>query len=1206
MTWPPRPVDIDPIRQDSSPRDTGRGGPSRPDDTALPESAPPRYAELHLHTSFSFLDGASHPEEIVGRAAELGYTHLAITDHNGLHGALEFARAAHDKGITPITGAELTLTDGSHLTLLVESRTGYANLCQLITAAHYQSSTPPRITNPTVAIDAPRPPNLTQAEREPALDPSLLRDHAEGLILLTGCREGTLSRLVDAGRQTEAQALLRQYVDWFGPDSVVVELQHNLTHGDTRRVRELSRLAIAAGLPCVATGNVHYHRRERHRLQDVLVAIRSRSSLDATHRQRRANSRFYLPSAAEMAARFTDYPEAVAMSVTLAQRCAAFDLTRNLDYEFPDYPTPRAQQSPDDYLTEVCAIAFAERYPPGHERREQAAKQLGQELTLIRQHGLGGFFLLHRDLLELAREVATEVREASGSPAAGLLPPGRGRGSSVSSVVCYLIGLSPVDPVEHKLTLGRFLNDELRSVPDIDLDFPREIREKLIARIYEVYPDRAGLICAFSTYRLRSAVRDVGKALGLPIADLDRISRLSEPTSARHLAEQLGHIPEYAARTQSPPWSFLVELTGQLAGMPRHVGQHAGGMVIASQPLVELAPMQPSAMPDRHLIQWDKDSCDDAGFVKIDFLALGMMSLVEECMETIHQTHSDEPMVDLSRIPLDDPDVFAMIQRGDTIGTFQIESRAQIQTLLKVKPETLGDLVVQVAIIRPGPIIGGAVSPYMQRRTDPDYEPTFDHPSLREILGDTLGVILYQDQVIEVAMAVAGFTAGQADGLRRSITRKRSKEAMAAYWEQFRDGAAKNAIEPVDEPLAREIFRKLLGFAEYGFPRAHAVSFAVLAYQSCWLKFHYPAAFTCALFNNQPMGFYPPHVIVNDAKRAEVRVRPPDINVSEVRCTVEQKTVVRIGLNYVEHLGDDAAARLVAERDRNGPFRSLADVVRRVPLKRAAAESLAAVGAFDGFGISRREAIWQIGLFIAPESHADRSVAAAQPAADPLARTVRRRRDTGPRVTQQALELPTQQDMVELPAMPAWDRMAADYAGTGISTLWHPMGLLRNQLPKEIARTTDFADLPHAMTLTFAGMVVCRQRPGTAKGITFLLMEDEFGLANAIVYPDLYDAERLLVRGEPFLLITGTLQKRDGTINLLATSICPLTEARNRLPQIDSTPAPEVPAEIRVLDPILLIESRGSHDIRDDDRREPVLALETELRRIRPESHNYR
>ncbi len=1197
MTWPPRPVDIDPIRQDSSPRDTGRRGTARPGEWH-PEPAPLRYAELHLHTSFSFLDGASHPEEIVGRAAELGYTHLAITDHNGLHGALEFAKAAHDKGIQPITGAELTLTDGSHLTLLVESRTGYANLCQLITAAHYQSSTRPRITNPSVAIDEPRLPNLTQAEREPALDPTLLRDHAEGLILLTGCRDGMLSRLVDAGRHTEARSLLGQYVNWFGRDSVVVELQHNLTHGDTRRVRELSRLATLVGLPYVATGNVHYHRQERHRLQDVLVAIRSRGSLDATHRQRRANSRFYLHSAGEMAERFAAYPEAVAMSKTLAERCAAFDLSKNLDYHFPDYPTPR-EQSTDDHLSEVCQIEFEERYPSGHERREQAGKQLDEELTLIRHHNLSGFFLLHRDLLELAKQVAAEVREASGNPAAGILPPGRGRGSSVSSVVCYLIGLSPVDPVEHKLTLGRFLNEELRSVPDIDLDFPREIREKLIARIYEVYPDRAGLICAFSTYRLRSAVRDVGKALGLPVADLDRISRLSEPTSARHLAEQLGHIPEYAARTQSPPWSFLVELTGQLAGMPRHVGQHSGGMVIASQPLVELAPMQPSAMPDRHLIQWDKDSCDDAGFVKIDFLALGMMSLVEECLETIHQTHSDEPMVDLSRIPFDDPGVFAMIQRGDTIGTFQIESRAQIQTLLKVRPETLADLVVQVAIIRPGPIIGGAVSPYMQRRTNPDYEPTYDHPSLKTVLGDTLGVILYQDQVIEVAMAVAGFTAGQADGLRRSITRKRSKEAMAGYWEQFRDGAATNAVEPVDEPRAREIFRKLLGFAEYGFPRAHAVSFAVLAYQSCWLKFHYPAAFTCALFNNQPMGFYPPHVIVNDAKRSGARVRPPDINVSEVRCTVEQKTIVRIGLNYVAQLSEDAATRLVAERTANGHFRSLADLIRRVPLKRAAAESLAAVGAFDGFGISRREAIWQIGLFIAPESHADRT---DQPArtTDAFGRT--RRRTMKQAVTQRALELPVQQDMVELPAMPAWDRMAADYAGTGLSALWHPMGLLRSQLPAGIAKTTDFERLPHGMTLTVAGMVVCRQRPGTAKGITFLLMEDEVGLVNVIVYPDLYDAERLLVRGEPFLMISGTLQKQHGTINLLATSIQPLTEARSRLPRIESTPKPEVPTEIRVLDPILVIEPPGSSGL----PREPVVALDTELRRIRPESHNYR
>ena len=1178
--WPPRAANHANSLQDDLPRDTRRGHGS-----AIP--APPRYAELHLHTSFSFLDGASHPEEIVARAAELGYSHLAITDHNGLHGALEFARAALEKEIRPIIGAELTLTDGCHLTLLVESRRGYANLCQLITAAHYRSPTLPRITNLPTLIDAPRPPNLTREEREPALDPALLRDHADGLILLTGCREGQLSRLVDAGRLPEAEALLDQYVEWFGRDSVVVELQHNLAFGDTPRARSLVGLAQRAGLPYVATGNVHYHRQERHRLQDVLVAIRHRASLDATHRQRRANSHYYLHSADEMAHRFADWPEAVAMSMTLAERCATFDLTKNLDYAFPDYSTPR-EQSTDEYLAEICQAKFEERYPPGIPWWQDARKQLNDELALIRRHNLSGFFLLHRDLLQLAKQVAAEVREIAGNPAAAVLPPGRGRGSSVSSVVCYLIGLSPVDPVEHKLTLGRFLNEDLSSVPDIDLDFPREIREKLIARIYEAYPDRAGLISTFATYRLRSAVRDVGKALGLPVADLARISRLSEPTNARDLANQLTYIPEYAARITAPPWSFLVELSAQLAGMPRHVSQHSGGMVIASQPLTELVPLQPSAMPDRHLIQWDKDSCDDARFVKIDFLALGMLSLVEECLEIIGHSGPDEPMPDLSRIPLDDPGVFAMIQRGDTIGTFQIESRAQIQTLLKTQPRTLDDLVVQVAIIRPGPIIGGAVTPYMQRRRELEYQPVYDHESLEPVLKDTLGVILYQDQVIEVAMALAGFSAGQADGLRRAITRKRSKEAMSSFEAQFLEGAAE---QDVDEATARKVFRKLLGFAEYGFPRAHAVSFAVLAYQSCWLKHHYPAEFTCALFNNQPMGFYPPHVIVNDAKRHNVFVRPPDVNASEIRCTVDQPGVVRMGLNYITKLGENAAKALIAERSRNGLFRSLADLIRRVPLTREAAEALAAVDAFACFGIGRREAIWQIGLFIAPRTHTDRSERLSHSRDSPT-RSPRRPGRAGHQVVQRALELPVQQDMVDLPGMPAWDRMAADYAGTGISPHWHPLGLLREHLPAGIARTTDLERLPHNMPLALAGLVVCRQRPGTAKGITFLLLEDEVGLVNVVIKPELYQAERLLVRGEPFLLIAGILQKRDGTINLLAQTVQPLTEARNRLPQVDRTAEPPIPPEIRVLNPVLVLDA-------------PV-ALDAQLASVRPESHSYR
>jgi len=1106
------------------------------------------YVELHLHTAYSFLDGASLPEELVLRAAELGYKALAITDHDGLHGAMEFARAARAMGIAPITGAELTLTDSSHLTLLAEDRQGYANLCRLITAAHRDSRAAPGSS-------------ISQ------LDPILLPKHTEGLILLTGCRHGQLAQLVDAGRLSEAERLLQRYVEWFGEQNVVVELQQNLVFGDTPRVAALVALAERAGLAYAATGNVHYHRPERHRLQDVLVAIRHRTTLDGAHRERRANAGFFLRSAEEMAALFARYPRALATTLAIAERCAGFDLTRDLSYAFPRYPTATGE-TPEDVLARDCHAALVERYP---DRWRDATARLEEELRIIRRHNLGGFFLLYRDLLDLAREVAAEVR---GAASHNRLPPGRGRGSSVGSIVCYLIGLSPVDPLQHNLMLGRFLNEELSSVPDIDLDFPREIREKLIERVYERYgADHAALVCAFPTYKLRSAVRDVGKALGLPPADLDRIAKLSEPRSAKDLGAELARMPAYASRLAAPPWQHLIDLADELAGFPRHVSQHSGGMIISSTPLIDLVPVQPAAMAGRFLCQWDKDSCDDAGFVKIDFLALGMLSLVEECLELI--VAAGKPPVDLSRIDFDDEPVYDMICEGDTIGTFQIESRAQIQTLLRTQPRDLNDLVVQVAIVRPGPIIGGAVNPYVrhreQQRRHPNvpFQPTYDHPLLAPVLEETLGVALYQEQVLGVAMALAGFTAGQADLLRRAMTRKRSHEAMTNLWAQFRDGASRKGVP---EETAKLVFEKLLGFAEYGFPKSHAAAFAVLGYQSAWLKHHHPAEFVCALLNNQPMGFYPPHVLVNDAKRHGVRVLPPDVNASDTRCTVEGGNGVRIGLDDVAELGKEAAARIVQERAANGSYRSLADLVRRVPLRLEAAESLVAVGAAACFGLGRREALWQIGLFLP-------------------ARSFGRAGGKTPG-KQLPLGLPVEQDMagLELRRMGPWEQMATDYETLGLSPHYHPLGLLRHRLPDGLASTADLAGIPDGEIVLIAGLVVCRQRPATAKGITFLLLEDEHGLVNVVVYPARYEEQRHVVRGEPLLLVEGTLQLRDNTINLIAHRLWPLEGARDAV----STLPADAPAP-REIDVIAILQQAERQERRVE-----------ELRAVAPAAHNYR
>lgn len=898
------------------------------------------------------------------------------------------------------------------------------------------------------------------------------------------------------------------------------------------------------------------------------MAIKHQTTLDQSHRERRPNGQFYLQSAQEMRERFKQYPEALANTVWIAEQCAAFDLTdqTHVNYQFPDY-TSETGESPDEALARACEAAFDSHYREESELKARARVRLQEELALIARHQLAGFFLLYRDLLVLAREVADEVRGTNSARSKANLPPGRGRGSSVSSIVCYLIGLSHIDPVKNNLFLGRFLNEELCEVPDIDLDFPREIRERLIERIHEQYGDRAALVCAFSTYRLRSAVRDVGKALGLPLPELDKIAKLSEPRSATELSRELDRIPGYAARKDSPPWSYLIELAEQLSRFPRHVTQHVGGMVVSAGSLRKSVPVQPAAMEGRFLCQWDKDSCDDARMVKIDFLALGMLSLVEECLELIDTTTGER--IDLSKIDIADTEIYDMICAGDTVGVFQIESRAQIQMLPRTRPRTIDDLAVQVAIVRPGPIIGGAVTPYVAHRQEErtsflPVQPHYDHVCLREVLADTHGVVLYQEQVLQVAMAYAGFTPGEAEGFRRAMSRKRSHEAMAALKVKFIEGAYDRHKEPPEK--AETVFTKLAGFASYGFPKAHATAFALLAYQSCWLKYYYPAQFICALLNNQPMGFYPPHVLINDAKRHGLRIMTPDLNLSGVRCSLDGGNGIRIGLGYVKGLGTEAAQAIVLERQAHGPYHSLPDLIRRVPLPIAAVEHLISVGAFDRFGIGRREALWQIGLFIAARGFGTK-------------RTTENGR-------QLPLELPIRQDQVEVRPMGPWDQMAADYAILGLSPRYHPLGLLRTHLPKHFVTVADLDHLPHGTELEIAGLTVCRQRPGTAKGITFLLLEDEFGLVNVIVYPKTYEQQRTIVRGEPFVIITGTLQKQNDTINIITKQIRPMEHGRDRFREI--TPARDLDDTPPRFEP-------------DRER-----ARERELVLISPESHNYR
>jgi error-prone DNA polymerase len=1047
-----------------------------------------RYIELHAHSAFSFLDGASAPEELAEQAAAFGYPAIALTDHDGMCGSLTFALAAREAGVRPITGAEITLTDGSHLTLLAEADRGYANLCRLITLAHADTRPPP-----------------DRRAIPPALDPGHLEAHAAGLVCLTGCiRHGHIPRLVTAGRTREAEEAARRLIRIFGHGNVYVEIQHPRTRGTRSLGRTLGQLAESLGLRTVATGDVHAHHPRRAFLQDAFVAIRSHLTLDGSEGERRGNREAVLRPPDAAAARFTDHPAAVAETVRLAERLQ-FDLTRDLGYAYPDFTTPG--ESALASLTRICRHQLGARYPNAARRRE-ALVRLEQELELIDHHGLAGFFLLHREILELAREVAYDVRPAGS--ARRVLPPGRGRGSSVGSIVCYLTGLSHIDPVRNRLFLGRFLNRDMASVPDIDLDFPRDIRERLIAEIIRRYGnDHAALVAAFPTFRTRMAIRELGKVLALPAADIERLARLADAwSSPTALDEELLRLPDGERKLRSPRWRALAFLAREAAGLPRHLSQHSGGMIISARPLVELVPVVPAAFPGRQMCQWDKDSCSDAGFVKIDLLGLGMLSAVEECVDLVAQTRGSP--VDLSRIDVHDPAVYEEIRSGDTVGVFQIESRAQIQSILQTQPEDLEDLTIQVALIRPGPVSGGAVHPYVKnrnaRRVDPDFEPPYDHPLLADCLRDTLGVVVFQEQVLEVAMALSGFTPGQAEGLRRAMSRKRSRDAMLRMWREFRDGARERGV---DDAAIRTVFMKLVGFSNFGFPKAHASAFAVLAYQSAWLRRHHPAEFLTALLNAQPMGFYPPASLVRDAARRGVRTRPPCILRSEARCTVEPDGAVRIGLGYVRGVGE-AAERLTAERDSSGPFADLTDLTARSDLSRDQLTALVRSGACDSFGLTRRAMIWELGTL--PRS--------------------------APAANGRQLPLP-------IPASPApslpdetrFERVVTEYETTGLSTGWHLVTLIRPGLPHGTRTASELRDTPDGTDVVVAGLVVARQRPGTAHGIVFLLLEDETGMVNVIVRPQVYERHRALLRAEPLLVAFGRLERKGRNINVLATRL---------------------------------------------------------------------
>ncbi len=1066
------------------------------------------YAELHCHSAYSFLDGASLPAELAQRADELGYAAFALTDHNSVSGSMELAQAVRDLGVRAIHGAEIDLADGRHLTLLVRDARGWRNLCRLLSAAHAHTRE-----------------GRGRERGEPSVTLGTVLEHSEGLVCLTGC----------AARGVHDEPTARRLLDAFGPGGLRVELQRPYSRHDRARNRALESLARRVGVACVASGNVHAHARSRAELQDAFVALRHRTTLDASEPLRRGNHSHVLSAPRAMASRFADYPQAVRESVSLADELR-FDLTTDLGYRYPGAEDAGAARR----LAELCRVRLDERYGASAE----AAARLEEELRIIGELGLAGFFLLHHELLELAREVAAEVRARDSARA--LLAPGRGRGSSVSSIVCYLTGLSHIDPIQNRLLLGRFLHTGLEHLPDIDLDFPRDVREILIPRVHERYGrERAALVAAFPTFRARGAIRELGKVLGLPPGEIERVARAAEhgwdPTRpAEHGIDPAPRDPRPGDPMRrgdparpgvcaSPRWAWLARLVEEAQRLPRHLSQHSGGMVLATRPLIDCCPVVPAAMEGRQMVQWDKDSCADAGLLKIDLLGLGMLSAVERCVDLIADARGQR--IDLSRIAFDDADTFRAIRRADTVGVFQIESRAQMQSLKRTLPRDLDDLTIQVAIVRPGPIQGGAINPYIERRRrlreDPAYEVPYLHPALRAALEPTLGTVIFQDQVMEVAQDFAGFSVREAEGLRRAMSRKRSHEALQSHRERFLDGARRHV--GADEATAQRVWEMVSGFAGFGFPKAHGAAFGLLAYQSTWLRVHYGPEFLCALLNEQPMGFYAPDSLVHEAEGRGVAVLGLDVNASAVECTVERVQIeavagrdceaglgVRLGLGYVKGVVAEEIRTLVAERERGGPFGDLGELAARCGAGRATLERLAWSGACDalvesreqadeagGSGARRRLALWQLGV-AAPGRAAARGA------------------------TQLALPL-------ELPAAPRlrpltrWQRLLADYAATGVTVGDHVMAALRPRLTaRMLATSAQLARLPQGSAVTVAGLVIARQRPGTAKGTMFLLFEDEWGTINLIVPRDVYERHRALARAEPLLLAHGRLERTAG------------------------------------------------------------------------------
>ncbi len=1037
--------------------------PFQPVVSRVPGAVP--YAELHCHSNFSFLDGAAHPEALAEEAARLGLEALALTDHDGFYGVVRFAEAARASGVPTVFGAELSLDlrkpqngvadpEGSHLVVLARRTAGYARLARAISTAQ-----------------------LAGAEKgRPVYDlAELAESHAGEWVVLTGCRKGAVPKALARNGFEAASAELATLVEAFGQDAVVVELWDRGDPGDSERNDALVELATRHGLLYVATNNVHYARPDGHRLATVVAAVRARRSLDEVDGWLPASGAAHLRSGEEQARRFARWPGAVETAAEIGRACA-FDLSL-VAPRLPDCPVPEGHTEMT-WLRELTMRGAVRPYGTrGAETAPGAYAQLDRELAVIEALGFPGYFLIVHDIVQFCRRENIFCQ---------------GRGSAANSAVCYAVGITAVDAVRLKLLFERFLSPYRDGPPDIDLDIENGRREEVIQYVYERYGrEHAAQVCNVITYRPRSAIREVGRAFGYPEGQLD--------VWAKQI-EHWGPLSQLADHDIPAP---VMEQAQALQQSPRHLGIHSGGMVICDRPVVEVCPVEWARMPGRTVLQWDKDDCAATGLVKFDLLGLGMLTALHGTFDLMRRHHGVD--LDLATIPQEDPRVYEMLCRADSVGVFQVESRAQMATLPRLRPKEFFDLVIEVALIRPGPIQGGSVHPYIRRRHG--REPvSYLHPLLEPALEKTLGVPLFQEQLMQIAVDVAGFSPADADELRLAMGAKRSHERMAALRTRLLDGMADRDV-PVE--VAEEIYDKLVAFANFGFPESHSVSFAYLVYASAWLKLRYPAAFLAALLNAQPMGFYSPQSLVSDARRHDVVVRGVDVNASRADADLEPDGAVRLGLSYVRSLSSDVAAAIEAGR----PYASMADLVRRIALTERQVEALATAGAFGCFGLDRRSALWAAG-----------AVAAATP--DRLDGVV------------VGAEAPP------LPAMTPIEVTVADVWATGLSADRHVVSYVRPQLAAAGAvDAVTLRGLPDGTRVWAGGAVIHRQRPATAGGVTFVNLEDETGHINVICSPGVWRRFRRVAVGAPGLLVRGRLEVAEGVANVVADRIEPLTLA---------------------------------------------------------------